>query len=247
MATEKSNRVMRHTRSVVELLASEGSLTAADAAQKLGIPRPSAYRLLSALNHAGLAKQDDEGLVSLTNVWLSLGDAALRAASAWFTRDDVLEHIRDQTGLTVYLSVPRPGRTVCIRRLHGRSYQILVLHPGGSLPLHLGGVGRVTLAFGDEADDYLEGAPFEPATPHSLTTRQQLTDDVRLTRREGATLSDQDVTLRVAALAVPVLDPGDRLLAALSVAGRREDVVARVSALKTILLDGVEEIRRKRH
>lgn len=246
MATEKSNRVLRHTRAVVELMANGGSLTAADAARELDIPRPSAYRLLSALSHAGLAKLDDEGSVSLTNVWLSLGDAALRAASAWFTRDDVLERIREQTGLTVFLSVPRAGRTVCIRRLHGRSYQILVLQPGGSLPLHLGGVGRVTLAFdADTATGYLDNPPFDPATPYSLTTREQLDDDIRLTRREGATLSDQDVTLGVAALAIPVFGPDDRFVAALSVAGRREDVLMRVPALKTMLLDGVQEIQQQ--
>jgi DNA-binding IclR family transcriptional regulator len=163
-------------------------------------------------------------------------------ASSWFTRDDLLEQLRDGTGLTVFLSVPRLGKTVCIRRLHGRSYNILVLRPGGSLPLYLGGVGRITLAFGTEdAATYLAGAPFEPVTEYSLVTRAELEDDVATSRADGATLSDQDVTLGVAAVAVPVFD-GGKLRAALSVAGRREDVVDDVPELRRRLVDAAAQI-----
>ncbi|HEY8588824.1 MAG TPA: IclR family transcriptional regulator C-terminal domain-containing protein, partial [Naasia sp.] len=60
--------------------------------------------------------------------------------------------------------------------------------------------------------------------------RAALVEDVRLTRERGFCISDQDVTLGVAAVAVPV--PGDdELLAALSVAGRREDIVGREDSL----------------
>ena len=239
---EKSNRVLRHTRAGIEELARTGPLTAADIARELGIPRPSAHRLLAALTHEGLTTQGADGRFGLTTRWLNFGESALRLASSWFTRNDLLEQLRDGTGLTVFLSVPRPGKAVCIRRLHGRSYNILVLRPGGALPLHLGGVGRITLAFGNEdAATYLAGAPFEPVTEHSLVTRAALENDVATSRADGATLSDQDVTLGVAAVAVPVFDGGE-LRAALSVAGRREDVVDKVPELRGRLADAAAQI-----
>jgi IclR family transcriptional regulator, acetate operon repressor len=239
---EKSNRVLKHTRAVIGELARSGALTPADVASELGIPRPSAYRLLTALTHEGLTVQAADGRFSLSTRWLSFGESALRSASSWFTRDDLLEELRDSTGLTVFLSVPRPGQTVCIRALHGRSYNILVLRPGGSLPLYLGGVGRVTLAFGSEdAEKYLADAPFEPVTEYSLVTRSELEDDIATSRADGATLSDQDVTLGVAAVAVPVFD-GGQLQAALSVAGRREDIVDNVPALRERLIDTAAQI-----
>jgi len=244
---EKSNRVLRHTRAAIEELARTGPLTTADIARELGIPRPSAHRLLAALTHEGLTTQGTDGRFGLTTQWLTFGESALRLASAWFTRDDLLEQLRDGTGLTVFLSVPRPGQTVCIRRLHGRSYNILVLRPGGSLPLYLGGVGRITLAFGTEdATTYLADAPFEPVTEYSLVTRAELEADVATSRADGATLSDQDVTMGVAAVAVPVFD-GGKLLAALSVAGRREDVVDDVPELRSRLFDAAAQIGSARH
>ncbi len=239
---EKSNRVLTHTRAVITELARSGPLTAADIARELGIPRPSAYRLLTALNHEGLTTQDADGRFGLATRWLAFGESALRSASSWFTRDDLLEELRDSTGLTVFLSVPRAGQTVCIRRLHGRSYNILVLRPGGSLALYLGGVGRITLAFGSQdVQAYLANAPFEPVTDYSLTTRAELEADIATSRAAGATLSDQDVTLGVAAVAVPVFDGGE-LQAALSVAGRREDVIDRVPDLRARLTDAAAQI-----
>lgn len=239
---EKPNRVLRHTRAAIEALARSGSLAPPDVARELHIPRPSAYRLLAALAHEGLTTQDADGRFGLSTRWLAFGDAALRSASAWFTRDDVLDRLRDETGLTVFLSVPRHDRTVCIRRLHGRSYNILVLRPGGSLPLHLGGVGRITLAFGTEdVAEYLAHAPFEPVTDYSLVTRAQLEADIATSRADGAALSDQDVTLGVAAIAVPVFADGE-LEAALSVAGRREDVVDNQDRLRSLLVDAAAQI-----
>lgn len=239
---EKSNRVLRHTRAVVEELARSGPQTPADVARQLDIPRPSAYRLLSALAHQNLVLQRPDGQFALSTRWLQFGDAALRSASAWFHHDDLLEDLRDRTGLTVFLSVPREDRTVCIRRLHGRSYNILVLRPGGSLPLHLGGVGRVSLAFGtQDARNYLDQAPFKPVTEFSLVTRAQLEADIQTSRSNNATLSDQDVTLGVAAVAVPVFTRGV-LQASLSVAGRREDVIDRVDPLRALLTDVADRI-----
>lgn len=239
---EKSNRVLRHTRATVEELARLGPQSPADVARLLDIPRPSAYRLLAALAHENLVLQSPDGQFSLSTRWLQFGDAALRSASAWFYHDDLLEDVRDRTGLTVFLSVPRDDRTVCIRRLHGRSYNILVLRPGGSLPLHLGGVGRVSLAFGtQDVGHYLDRAPFEPVTEFSLVTRAQLEADIQTSRSNNATVSDQDVTLGVAAVAVPVFTQ-DILQASLSVAGRREDILGRVDPLRTLLTDVADRI-----
>lgn len=225
-ATEGTSRVLGHCRNAVETLAAQGAMTPAELAKSIGVPRPSAYRLTSALVHAGLATQDADGAVALSTAWLALGDSALASAASWFTRDDVLRDLRDDTRLTVFLCVPRPDRTVCVRRLHGRSVQVLILKPGGSLPLNIGGVGRITLAFGPQPlDEYLAGPAQQQATSFSITSPEELRADVALSRERGYCFSDNDSTVGVAAIAVPVFAPSGEFLAALSVAGRREEVL----------------------
>ncbi|MCW3492716.1 IclR family transcriptional regulator [Microbacterium sp. SSM24] len=226
--TDKPSRVLTSLRTAVETLARSGPLTAPELAKEIGIPRPSAYRLMGALIQDGLATQQPDGAVSLSTKWLHFGDQALATATPWFHHEELLRSLRDSSRLTVYLSVPRPQRTVCVRRLHGQGVQVLVLHPGGSLPLHLGGVGRITLAFGDEEpEEYLAAHHPERFTPRSLETRKAILDDVALSRERHYCISDEDVTVGVGAVAAPVLTPDGQFLAALSIAGRRDDIVGR--------------------
>jgi len=225
---DQGNKVLRRADECVTVLSEHGPLTAPDLASHLGIPRPSAYRLASALVHSGLADQDDAGMISLSTKWLWLGDRALASAAGGVETDDALLQLRDATGLTVFLALPRAASAVCIRTLHGDSFQILVLKPGGELSLHLGAVGRVVLAYGpQDTEAFLQAAPHPPATPHSLVAREELEADVLRSREQGYTVSDEDVTIGVAAIGVPILDAEGALIAAVSVAGRREDVLSR--------------------
>ena len=242
---DKPSRVLSSMRAAVESLARSGALTPPELAKEIDIPRPSAYRLIGALVQDGLAIQHPDGSVALSTRWLQFGDRALSTAAPWFRRDDLLRKLRDSTRLTVFLSVPRPHRTVCIRRLHGQGVQVLVLNPGGSLPLHLGGVGRITLAFGDEdPPEYLKTRLPEPVTPRSLQSRQAILDDVALSRDRHYCVSDEDVTIGVGAIAAPILTPSGTFLAALSVAGRRDDVVGHEADLAQQVIDAADDIGR---
>lgn len=244
-ATDKPSRVLGSLRSAVESLAASGPLTPPELAREVGIPRPSAYRLIGALIQDGLATQLPDGSITLSTKWLHFGDRALATVAPWFQRDDLLRDLRDTTHLTVFLSVPRPQRTVCIRRLHGQGVQVLVLEPGGSLPLHLGGVGRITLAFGPEnPEEYLDMHHPERVTPRSLESRQAILDDVALSRQRRYCVSDEDVTVGVGAVAAPVLAADGSFLAALSVAGRRDDIVGREESLAQEVISAANEIGR---
>ncbi|WP_426321719.1 IclR family transcriptional regulator [Microbacterium sp. E-13] len=244
-AVDKPSRVLTSLRAAVEGLADSGALTPPELAKKIGIPRPSAYRLMGALVQDGLATQQPDGAVALSTKWLSFGDQALATATPWFHRDDLLRDLRDSTRLTVYLSIPRPQRTVCVRRLHGQGVQVLVLRPGGSLPLHVGGVGRVTLAFGPEDPEaYLAAHHPERFTPRSLETSNAILADVALTRERHYCVSDEDVTVGVGAVGAPVLTPSGEFLGALSVAGRRDDIVGHEAELAAHVLETAVEIGR---
>lgn len=236
MIPERTNKVLHNATLAVEALGTHGPMTAPELAVALGMPRPSAYRLTSALVHAGLAEQSADGSVFLSARWLHLGDGALRGMASWFHSDDVLEQLRDDTGLTVFLSVGRGDEAVCVRSLHGQNFQVLVLKPGGTLQFHLGAAGRVLLAFGDvDPAEYLRGAPFPAVTPRTLCTAEELATDVARTRELGYTVSDEDVTVGVAAIGVPVLDDHGHALAALSVAGVRDQVIGHEAKLAGIL------------
>ncbi|WP_448005561.1 IclR family transcriptional regulator [Agromyces bauzanensis] len=243
MTPERTNKVLQNATLAIDALGTHGPMTAPELAVALEMPRPSAYRLMSALVHAGLAEQSADGSVILSSRWLHLGDAALRGMAPWFHSDDVLEQLRDETGLTVFLSVGRGNEAVCVRSLHGQNFQVLVLKPGGTLQFYQGAAGRGLLAFGEvDPAEYLRAAPFPAVTPHTLCTAEELAADVVRTRELGYTVSDEDVTIGVAAIGVPVLDGRGGALAALSVAGVRDQVIGHEAGLADILKSAAARI-----
>lgn len=233
---ESNNRVLTHASQALHVLSTGVTLTAPELAQTLGIPRPSGYRLQSALVEAGFADDVPDGGIRISTRWLELGDRALAAISARYRADDLMADLRAKTDLTVFLCVFRDERAVCIKQLHGENFQVLALKIGGELPPYLGAVGRVLLAHAvDDLDSVLSAAPFEPLTPFTMTDADALRADVQLTRERGYCVSDQDVTIGVAAVGVPVLVDGGRAVAALSAAGLREQVLADEARLVELL------------
>jgi DNA-binding IclR family transcriptional regulator len=133
---------------------------------------------------------------------------------------------------------------VCVDWAPGRGIGILVLRPGRSLPLHAGGAGRAVLAFGGlDLDAVLAAAPFERLTPATLVTAAQLRADVADSRRQGHVVSDEDVTVGIGAVAVPVLDGSGVLRGCLSLGGLSADVRRRREEFLTALHGAVAAVR----
>lgn len=212
--------------SVIDALATHGTLTPAALSLELNIPRPSVYRLVDGLQAIELVEPAGDGAVRLSRRWLHLADASLDGLSEWRGAGEVLDRLVEQTGQTAYLSVPRGGRAVCIRWAQGRGIEVLALRPGGVLPFHAGAAGRVLLAHlpDDEAEAALAAAPFAAFTPSTLTTADALREDTDLTRSRGYCLSVEDVTPGIAALGVPVRDATGTVIGALSIGGLVEQI-----------------------
>jgi IclR family transcriptional regulator, acetate operon repressor len=213
-------KLLANAREVVSLLADRGPSSPAEIAEVLRIPRPSVYRLVDGLAAVDLVQVDANGQARLHLKWLHLADAARDAMSEWSSARPALDALAERTGLTAFLSVPRPREAVCIDWSPGTGIGVLVLHPGGSLPLHAGGAGRTVLAFGPvDAETLLPDLALPRLSPWTLTTAEELREDVARTRRQGFVHSDQDVTIGIGALAIPLRGGGGELLGALSIAG----------------------------
>lgn len=103
---------------------------------------------------------------------------------------------------------------------------VLELRPGGILPLHAGAAGRVALAFGSvDLDTYLDGAPFPHLTPRTIVDAEALREDVSTARAQGYVISDEDVTIGVTSIGVPIIHKG-RFFGALSFGALKGEVLS---------------------
>ena len=221
----------------MDALAAENGLSPADIADACDIPRSSVYRVLDGLVDVGWAVTDTDGNYSLSLDWLRLADAARTSRTEWQPAIAVMHAITAQTGMTSFLSVVSGTELVCVECAQGHAIDS---------PLHAGAAGRVALAYFEDADveRYLAGAPFPAYNENTLVSVEQLREDIRLTRERGYALSDEDVTLGVGAVGVPIVDnESGRVIASLSAGGFVDEVLATQESLAALLRDGVREIQ----
>lgn len=219
-------KVLENAGSVLSALAVSGPLSVADLAREVGVPRPSTYRLVEALQLTGLVSAHPDGRVQLGLATLKYARVALEQNPLARAAKETMTELRDRTGQTVYLCQRRGDHVVCLDRRQGTRVGLLQLTPGGSLPAFAGAVSRVIVA--SDADLRrltIASAPFPSFTPRTLATAEELEADTVVTRARGYSVSDEDVTTGVAAIGVPLRDTKGNLVGALSVAGLRDDVI----------------------
>ena len=238
-------QVITKVAAVLEALKRNQELSAAELSELVDEPRSSVYRLLASLQGVGLVEVGAKrGTYRLGLKLLELGGAVVDRFDVRREAIPVMERIHDITGETVFLCVRRAGEAVCIERLDGRRVRSLELRLGGALPLHAGAAPRVLLAFADESEwsEYAR-EPMEAFTRNTPTSKRALFAALRETRVQGYAVSDQDVTIGIAALGAPVFDHQGNVVAALSISGARDSILggAELRSIRTLVTKGAAE------
>jgi DNA-binding IclR family transcriptional regulator len=227
-----SVQLISKVASILDALALRPDVTVGELCDAVGEPRSSLYRLLQSLQTHGYVEPGTKrGTYRLGLKLLALGDAVAESFDVRQSALPVLERLNAETGETVFLCIRRDDDAVCIERLAGRRVQSLALRIGGTLPLHAGAASRALLAFEDRSEwmaywerrstaSGLPGlTPFTPVTKSAFVTALEQTLDAQLA------VSDQDVTIGIAALGAPIFDRTGKPCAALSVSGIRESLL----------------------
>ena len=194
--------VLDKSVAVLQALAA-GPAALTELVQRTGLPRPTAYRLATALEVHRLVIRDAEGRFTLGpglgELASAAGDPLLLAAR------DVLAALRDETGESAQLYRREPGGRRCIATVDRGGTGLADVVPVGSLlSMSAGSAAQVLLAWTDQ--QLPAGAAF---TPRALA-------DVR---RRGWAASVGERERGLASVSAPVRDQSGTVIAALSVSG----------------------------
>ncbi|MDQ1395413.1 MAG: hypothetical protein QOG64_672 [Acidimicrobiaceae bacterium] len=110
-----------------------------------GLPRATAHRLAHALQAHGLTAYGPDERWSLGPRLMELGEAATAANGPSLTEAarPVLEQLRDETGESVQLYLPRNGVRVCTLSLESPHSLRTIVAVGAELPIGVGSAGKV--------------------------------------------------------------------------------------------------------
>lgn len=205
-------------------------LTATQLIAATGIPRSSAHRLLTHMvKRRWLLRVGDCYEIGVR--MFEVGTIGLR--NHWFHRIALphLWELQRRTRLTVHLAYLDGGDVVYWDKLTEQFGVNLPTRIGGHQPAHCTALGKALLA--TEPDRYLERPEFGALTrqtPQTITTREQLHDELTRVRDTGVALDRGEALRQVSCIAASVdaghtsTSDGHATTAAVSVCGPTEHI-----------------------
>lgn len=199
-----------------------GSMALAEIARRAGLDKATCRRLLMTLKEAGLVDQN------LVSQHYSLGIGVLEIASAVppvsnlpDLAADLLRSLAETTGATVFLSVRRDDKALCLGRfMADAAVQVRWWDIGGTRPMNCGGAPRLLLAYAPpDEQERIISAGLTRFTAKSELDPGKLRADLRQICARGWEIAVDDVYEGLSAIAVPFFDSGGRFVGAISIAG----------------------------
>jgi DNA-binding IclR family transcriptional regulator len=144
---------------ILSLLSEDGPSSLAGVVEGTGLPRPTAHRLLSALEAHHLVARAG-GRYSLGSRLLGWGNKAVGIGVVEAARP-ALAALRDETGESTQLYVREGDRRVCILSVERATGLKTTVALGAILPLERGSAGKVLLAWGEDDSAKVEAGELD--------------------------------------------------------------------------------------
>src|SRR6185436_202719 len=234
----------------------EPRLSLAELASRTGIPRATAFRLLSTLEQSGfLAKV--HGAYQLGIKCFVLGNIVAGGLDLRETAHPHLVALRDATQETTQIAILDHWQVVYLERmLSPRPAGFMRSRAGAILPAYCTALGKTLLAFrpAGEVETWARKQKFTPLTPRTVTSATRLLKELVVIRERGYGLGEEERGKGVCCVVVTVRAHTGHVVAAISVAGPTHrmpraldgsDVAAAVvAAARAISLDlgAIEEV-----
>jgi DNA-binding IclR family transcriptional regulator len=190
-----------------------GARTYTDITRVTGLSKPTAHRLIRALEQHGFLVQAGGAGYALGPRLLSLASSAMRELPLRDLAHSALERLARVTGVSAQLYVRDGDQRVCVDAVESDSELRTIVVVGATLPLTKGSAGKVFLAKATDEDR----RRVLGALPHEEAVR--LARMVATTARRGWADSIGEREAGVASVSAPVLDAVGGIVAAVSVSG----------------------------
>ncbi|MDR3496611.1 MAG: IclR family transcriptional regulator [Ancalomicrobiaceae bacterium] len=187
-----------------------------DVAERFGIDKANASRLLLTLTDAGyVTRSGSRGFVPGPKMRVQPTKPLERLIGLRQRSRSVLEELVRLSGECAHIAVLVGDKVWYIDEVSS-PHPLKVDHPVGSLaPLHCTALGKAYLAFSPEA----QVKELTAFTTRTLTSREALEADIRGARTRGYAVDDEEFSLGVRCVAAPVMDANGVMLAAIGVSG----------------------------
>jgi DNA-binding IclR family transcriptional regulator len=204
--------------------------TMIETARDLGLPKNAVFRITLTLLRRGYLERDDHSKrLRLGHKTLTLGYGALGEGRSLVEQSlEQMRALREATGETVCLSVLADGEGFVLESVPGTHLFRCTAEPGMRQPVHASASGKAILAHlpQGELDAALLRLRLVRLTPHTITTKARLKEELENVRDSGYALDRCEHVDGAMCVAAPIFDRRGHAVASLTVtapAGRMPD------------------------
>ncbi|WGY01821.1 IclR family transcriptional regulator [Nocardioides sp. QY071] len=211
----------------------------AELAAELEVAQPTAYRIVNTLIATGYARVN--GFHGGYVATLKVTELISRVRSGFDLRGaarTAFRPVATHFGETITIAKAEGYEAIFVDKIQSGASLVFYCDIGRRLPMHIGAAARCILAHldDDEVELYL-GGELAARTVGTHTSPEVLRALRSQTLEDGYVLSVDEVDIGVTAIAVPLVDPGGRILGAAAIANTStawtsEDRAARVTMMK---------------
>lgn len=206
--------------SIVEALKEKRTATLNELTEATDTSKANVYKHVTTLRkHGYVTREGDRYRFSLR--FLDMGGLAReQRVNPRIVKPKVAE-IAENTGEVAQFGVVENGRTVVLYKETGHQGVSLQTRAGTHMPVHQVATGKAILAHmpEEEVEAIVDERGLQPATKHTITTTEDLFEELETIRERGYAINDNESTKGLYAVAVPITTPDGGVVGACVVSG----------------------------
>jgi DNA-binding IclR family transcriptional regulator len=233
---------------VLELLATNGDMSATQVAACLETSRAASHRFLTTLRDLDYVEKTEEGRFRLTFRVLELGMRKLEGFEIRHIAHPHMQKLAFTFGETVNLGHWDGNAIVHLDKANSAEILRLDVGMGAVAPAYCTGLGKAILAHLPEAEfeAYLQSVELRPLSSKTIKTPERLRADIEKIRQRGYSIDNEELSLGLRCVGAPVFDYTGRPTYALSVSGPAQRMtMKKIEAIQAELLPLCRKISRR--
>ncbi|MBI2312688.1 MAG: IclR family transcriptional regulator [Betaproteobacteria bacterium] len=239
--SESSSATLRAFLILEHIVGADRPVSMTEVMDRVGLPKPTVYRILTLLEAAGLLVREPDGKSYTVGPRLArFGLAVMMNGTVRAQRHAILQRLVDEVGETCNLTMQDGGEVVYLDRVDSPWPLRIDLKPGSRVPLHASASGKLFLARlpRGRRRALLANLALTRFTDNTITDAGLLEAELDRVRNHQVAVDNEEYLAGLVCVAVPVLGRDERVLASLAV----QAPVARLSVTRA--MDHVPALRR---
>lgn len=223
MATTKNIQSIERAFSILELFQRTGCAehSVKEISEALGLNKSTTFGLINTLTNLGYLQQNADNqkyalglkLLSFSNT-VKVQNIIIRAVHPY------LEQISRKYGETVHCAVAHNDGVIYVDKVEATGSIYISTQIGTQNDLHCTGVGKCILAYMPPEDqERIYSRSLKTMTYNTITNSEQLREEIRKVRQAGFAMDNEEISIGLSCVAVPVFSGPGTVACAISVSG----------------------------